>query len=147
VVLESRHSLLYGIEIFDTFGIAEIKERPRIYINRGSTCELLIRSIVTRFPVRFHAKQHPSAKKETSAFNEMAKILTISWTMKVIKDSEKTSGNSVFPPMTDDGQDVGHTSIHSMAKQLEGYERYRQFMVRLTESNADDDIDLLTNHN
>ena len=29
-----------------------------------------------------------------------------------------------------------------MTKQLEGYERYRQFMDRLTESNVDDYIDL-----
>ena len=33
-------------------------------------------------------------------------------------------------------------SVNTMAKQLEGYERYRQFMDRLTESNVDDYIDL-----
>ena len=37
---------------------------------------------------------------------------------------------------------LGHKIIGWMTKQLEGYERYRQFMDRLTESNVDDYIDL-----
>ena len=45
--------------------------------------------------------------------------------------------------MTDDGKDVVHASIIPLAKQLEGYEHYHQFMVRgLIESNVDDYIDL-----
>ena len=44
--------------------------------------------------------------------------------------------------MMDDGTDTGYTLIILMAKQLEGYERYYQFIVRLTDSNVDDYIDL-----
>ncbi len=61
---------------------------------------------------------------------------------KDIMDSEKISSNSIFPPMMDDGTDTGYTLIIPMAKQLEGYERYYQFIVRLTDSNVDDYIDL-----
>lgn len=44
--------------------------------------------------------------------------------------------------MTDDRKDVVHASIILLVKQLEGYEHYHQFMVRLIESNVDDYIDL-----